>query len=713
MRARAAGAIFVVSVVVIVAGAAAVSGMEPAGTNIALNGSDTLFAATIDVLTSCGVSFSDFGAQAISYAGGGSDLGGSQMLLDRQRIAPMHRTLASGEVCGADQATTEGLMLGLDGIDVLANTAATCANTGALAGVANDLAHDSLATLRLIYFGLDSGGAFDCNGPARRALIGSWSSLFATNCPAGNAQCTTGLRHAFRRADEMEVTTAFVSLVGAGGRGIGNNVAAGLAALRRQNPFCNSQDANPTTAVMCGATLPCPTCFSCNAPADPTNSGRCVLSDAGQSDYADVDPIRIPCSSLEAVCEPSGSLGLVLPIYYSPDVVRFGVADYFPPVDCDAGACDLQAPARPLPNCFACPDGQPAVLGRCWHPTHTDPVTHAVTFQCRNLRGSRCFGAASADGRSYNKALIKPDTARSLPAAYGVDPSGRLMTGAFYRLRSTPTDPARCVTATDDDTQIGCLTDADPCTVGLTDRAFVPGGLKALGINGAFPDNVRLIDLLPLSQQVTQGDGRPGYQLGHRVYLNSLKGLGALAGGEAELTRCFSDSAITKAAMVARNFVPIPAGVQCLDYDESPDTARGAINATTIGTGGCPGVPAGGNANACAGAGAPITGPNRDDVQAILSTCVGCHNAATPHGVDLTNGARGAINAPSVECPSKLEVAPSSSTQSYLIAKLMGSDPTGGCFSGTLMPPGGPPLPPASIAAVAAWIDHGALHPFP
>jgi hypothetical protein len=164
--------------------------------------------------------------------------------------------------------------------------------------------------------------------------------------------------------------------------------------------------------------------------------------------------------------------------------------------------------------------------------------------------------------------------------------------------------------------------------------------------------------------------------------------------------------------MLAHSFVPVPVGVQCLDYDESPGTPAGVITATTIGTGGCPDVPFGPNVNACHGT--PATGPTITDVQAILdANCVRCHSGSTPpQGLDLTN-VRNIIGAASTECTTKQRIHVSSSVTSYLVDKIIGSAQDGGCFSGQQMPSDGPPLSLADFETITHWIDHGALHPAP
>jgi hypothetical protein len=364
-------------------------------------GSDTLFDMTTDVISQCDVKFSDPAtvgdveepgqpafANGINYLGGGTGVGAAAMQSGAQHAAPGSRPLKNSEMCtggaGSSPAQTEAMSVALDGIAVAANANSTCGGNAAgtgpnanLNGRANALAttgktftygaaattytiRDSFDVLRLIYFGLDNSGAaagntsFDCNGVKRKGLIANWANLFETTCAVGNGLCPGGLRHALRRSDLSGTTDAFVSLVGAGSRGIGNNPFVanppGPTLGPKTNPFCNSYDANTTDTLVeggpvvgpaypvCGAGINCAQNFACDQPTSSppaghciwtnavsppracaanadcphvvytinsvtggfsgcnTTTGLCTTSDAGMSDFqADWDPIRIRC----------------------------------------------------------------------------------------------------------------------------------------------------------------------------------------------------------------------------------------------------------------------------------------------------------------------------------------------------------------------------------------------------------------------------------
>jgi hypothetical protein len=190
------------------AGAAAVEAAgDVNGNNVALNGSDALYGVTQEVLSVCpGAS-----GRGISYRGGGTAAGIYQMLHTGQRVAPAGRAFKDNEYCtmGApttpggpsSPANTEALLLGVDGISLLANKDTTCSSDSAngvgttwpVPGQPDYVAASSIDTLSLLYFGRHNGtggstnGKFDCNSAQRRALVASWKNLFSTDCASGDS----------------------------------------------------------------------------------------------------------------------------------------------------------------------------------------------------------------------------------------------------------------------------------------------------------------------------------------------------------------------------------------------------------------------------------------------------------------------------------------------------------------------------------------------
>jgi phospholipase C len=134
-------------------------------------------------------------------------------------------------------------------------------------------------------------------------------------------------------------------------------------------------------------------------------------------------------------------------------------------------------------------------------------------------------------------------------------------------------------------------------------------------------------------------------------------------------------------------------------------SSMGGGGASSMGGGGASSMGGGGLSSMGGTGGAAVS---TAQVQAILNAnCVSCHSGSNPpRGLDWTN-VRAQIGVPSVECATKMRIAPNGAVRSYLIDKVMGVAQDGGCFSGQRMPSGGPPLANSDIALIAAWIDSG------
>jgi hypothetical protein len=106
---------------------------------------------------------------------------------------------------------------------------------------------------------------------------------------------------------------------------------------------------------------------------------------------------------------------------------------------------------------------------------------------------------------------------------------------------------------------------------------------------------------------------------------------------------------------------------------------------------------------------APTLQPTLASIQSnvFTPTCTACHaGAGAPLGLRLEEGASYAmlVNAPSVEAPPLLRVAPGAPDASYLIQKLEGT-----AAVGARMPLNAPPLSSETIATIRQWITNGAL----
>jgi hypothetical protein len=317
--------------------------------------------------------------------------------------------------------------------------------------VAGEVSFDALAVL---YFGLTHDGTVDCNSTVRRTLIQNWKNLFATDCSAGDTTCTTGLTHAWRDSDVSNATSVLIGVL--------------TPIYGTIPPFCNA-------------------------------------SGTGTTDYSDGDPVRTPCvTNKDGVCEGSivgvtpprfaGDLGVVLPIVIPPFSPTGAVtaADLYPTTVCSS-ACGLVAPARSshITPGFRCPNGGNPIAGLCFVP-----VTAATNDpRCVSQRTDRCVDSIQMlDGRLYNKVVVVaasqiPASFRSTsPYQFAIDASNRLLTGSFYRIHSNTAgnhnlaDPVNgsdgiCqevpFVSGDNSSQIGCLVDSDPCSVGNADPSLV------------------------------------------------------------------------------------------------------------------------------------------------------------------------------------------------------------------------------------------------
>src|SRR5258708_22745670 len=206
-----------------------------AGSNIALQGSDTLEQVTKDVLAQCPGAT----GAGITYVGGGSTTGENAMTAatPTQAVAPMSRFLnPTAGVC-AKGATAEGIVIGLDGIAIVASA---LAGNNCGGGLAFSASHSFAVTdstgnpvlncpgcdagtntyhltdwkdvLSLIYGGKPHAPATaDCNGDVRKSLVNNWASLFEAAC--SGSTCTT-LRHAWRRSDLSATSDTLLALLG-------------------------------------------------------------------------------------------------------------------------------------------------------------------------------------------------------------------------------------------------------------------------------------------------------------------------------------------------------------------------------------------------------------------------------------------------------------------------------------------------------------------
>jgi hypothetical protein len=552
MRKTIVGATFVV----FAAGASAVGALD----NVALQGSDTLEQLTNQVLAVCpGATMN-----GISYRGGGSTTGGNAMIAGTQTVSPQSRALTPAEGChaqGNNGLDSEGLVIALDGLSILtaSSTGGMCAGglafstgktfpvtvggtvggtpvvncTGCDAGTNNYRLRSWKDVIGLIFAGIHytTPVTKDCASDVRRSLANQWNSLFEGACPGG--QCPTGLQRAFRRADLSGTTDTFASLVGLSSLPLAQTVPGATA---RVIDFCNAFGAGPIFG--------------------------------GGSDYLDNDPIRRNCAANEQVCGRLGNLGLVTVVEIPANL---SVAQNFPTQLCGVGQFRFVQPAL-FGFTGNCPNGQPRLFAKCFQPVLVGPDGVSFTSDClpRRFPVQGIGGSTIPDGRGYNL------TARNADGSYRRDNLNRFITGAFFRLHTTATVAAGASTcqrtsATD---QIGCLTQANPCTIGFAGRegAGVVPGITALTVNNLAPSDGNIQNL------VLTGSTADDYPLSRKLWFNSIRGFEdpTLATGEYELAKCMGKSASLAGIATGLGFVPVPGGVRCESFTDTSPTGCAA-----------------------------------------------------------------------------------------------------------------------------------------
>jgi cysteine-rich repeat protein len=566
-----------------------------------------------------------------------------------------------------NQALTADLLVGIDGVAIVSNQVNNCTATvaGGVSTPTGNAANgfgtaltitnadsttytftDSFDALKVLYFGLTHDNVYNCASPTRKSLISHWTNLFQNDCGAGDGTCndaihvqsgvagtfTGGLTHAWRRSDLAGTTDAFYNILGngglPGGKGIGALPGVGpTSGQKKSNPFCNSLDAQ-TAGPATGTTF-------------PTNF-------AGSADFSDNDPFRTECTPNDQVCGYTGKLanatgagafqgdlGIVIPILI-PDGTVTKPGDIFQVgLPACTSVCALEQPiaGAVLPAGYLCPDGKPTVGGGCFMP-----LSQAGSPLCVAGTQTKCSSAAgNPDGRRYNLVTLIPPS--QVPAAqkafrattpfqfaYDVDSNfvtssaqynPRFMTGSFHRIHQT-TAGTHNVPVTgetnglcqenDDTSQIGCLVDSDPCSIGYAGREaskYYPGvGVEATDLaplkSFAISESAISVPLTPPfspSPAPSQDEGllnlltanaittaEPFYPLSRRLYFATTYGFGSLLNGEKELARCYANNSIVGPSIAAHGFVKVPTGVQCLDFPENIATAS-APPPNTRGTG--------------------------------------------------------------------------------------------------------------------------------
>jgi hypothetical protein len=486
-------------------------GTSAASAQLALNGSDTLFDFTKQLMTQCGTD-----PAKISYLGGGSGLGESNMTNGSQQIAPMSRTLSGSANILTGQS--QGCKVALDAIGILAdnnepnncNTAvysahmqvdpasngvpgfddgkgtASCVDCvdGDNDGTVDEYVFtDWREVLRIVYGGQTEHrvvpsacteatiartaiGTQACNSDVRNTLVNNWEHLFqeGSGCNGTDPDACTQLRHAFRRDDASGTTDLFLETIGL--PKISTTVTSGTS-----KPFCNGAEQEDEDPIRRN-------CSEVNLDGDEQVCNSVARSSLGPTNNSpDNTTSQIGWRGGPTSNPPdanSADLGLVLSVVIPP------TGPYQDTTACSTaplGGSFRYAPMPPaaLQSQQKCPDGNKRVGGQCQWPARK--VGTSFLFGCvnkkRNLPGARLI--ANMDGRVYN--MIPRNADGSMQTVERV--VGTLLTAiqvpvhhAIYRLHETTVMPGGVATTgggcqfVDATDQIGCLVHASPCSIG-------------------------------------------------------------------------------------------------------------------------------------------------------------------------------------------------------------------------------------------------------
>jgi hypothetical protein len=313
--------------------------------------------------------------------------------------------------------------------------------------------------------------------------------------------------------------------------------------------------------------------------ADPTQ----CLYDVVPTDMQDNDPIRRPCQGAgrsgnrnvpgEEVCNLDGALGLVLAVPSSDFVPQASSAGPGQP-QYPSGTCGPTISGT-APNVFTCapantfhagecPNGDALFGGQCLVPVlqgtggrdaNNVPVVGQLCLASNttvaNIRVRTNLGVAggnpagSPDGRAYNLHTITAAIDGSITYVKQVlqnvvngvpTPISRDFVGGMGRIHEFETmvgPPAvgcQMVNATD---QMGCLAQADPCSVsyaGDTAKTWnmrTDGTLTPPATSGI--DAARVAQVYPTGATVNLLGQTGEYPLSAKLYLNSIAGFGSVA----------------------------------------------------------------------------------------------------------------------------------------------------------------------------------------
>jgi hypothetical protein len=405
-----------------------------------------------------------------------------------------------------------------------------------------------------------------CNSDVRRTLVDTWANMFDTSGDDGAGGCTdsacTQLQHAWRRDDFSGTTDTFLALIGVPG------VTASGGTPFGQRTFCNgleNEDLDPIRR-------PC-SINSSNAANDPVAACAPVpFANRNAPFGADGSPSGASGSTLPTApaANARGDLGLVLAISLPTELnVQYDVN--FCTTSPVGGAFRLaQMPSALSLTAQRCPDGNPRSGGQCRAPVYQTGA-NVGRFNCRSRRTNRPGGLnwPQMDARVYNLTPRDPASGVILQPNHANVQDPRWGGGGHYRIHmafpelsqtATPLfNPHPTCRLPDATRQIGCLVQADACSIGFAgleaeDQDVSQDEIDVLGTNLPFALRVpldtdpgelnpgddeieprvttihRLVDATGASCENGSGDFDERYPLSRILWFNASKGFGGFPG---------------------------------------------------------------------------------------------------------------------------------------------------------------------------------------
>jgi hypothetical protein len=302
--------------------------------------------------------------------------------------------------------------------------------------------------------------------------------------------------------------------------------------------------------------------------------------------FQDNDPIRRPCIGGasattrpgEEVCNLDGALGLVLPVVDSSWIPQTSpqLAQY-PTNICNSFAfgkaarvftCAIRG--QGTLHSGECPNGDALFAGGCLLPID---ATSSTPSQCRSFKAVvaalQVRNLGNPDGRVYNVHMrdgtgVEPTigylqyVVPATPPASTSDGTYLIgstldFAGGYYRIHAVETvlghvttpGPIACQMQNAED-QIGCLLQADPCSIGIARRtaatfASRPNGATGSGGTPGGIDALRVAQVYPTTTSVQSGatptsPAGPQYPVWRKLYFNSLVGFANVASTSADPT---------------------------------------------------------------------------------------------------------------------------------------------------------------------------------